>query len=90
VESIGLIVDRPPVTLEEYPFVLHAEVRRSGDVEVLASLDVGLSRDGAWFYETRPGRAWTFSSFEPRDAEFYRQELRRLIDAANELSARDR
>jgi len=37
--------------------------------------------------------AWSgmdVSSFEPRDADVYRQGLRRLIDAANELSARDR
>ncbi len=80
--GVGLVLDHPHDTLDGWPYLLRAEVRRNGSRRVLSGMDVGLNQRGEMLLQTLPGKARTFSSFRPRDKVFYLRSFRRLVEAA--------
>jgi hypothetical protein len=77
-----LVLDRVHASIAGYRFVLHAEIRPHGSLEVLASLDVGLGEDGSMLVQSSPGHVTTSLMFTPMGVEFYRQKLRSLVNEA--------
>jgi len=85
----GLILTELHFPIEGWTRVLSAEVRARGVSRVLAGIDVGLDSHGAMLLQTLPGDSRRFSSFHPRDKDFYVRRLRRLVAVAIASNARD-
>ena len=88
--AVGLVLSQADDLMEGWAQVLRAEVRHDRGARVLASLDVGLSKEGLMLLQTSPGEARVFSSFQPRDRAFYLRRFCGLIEAALQDGAHGR
>ena len=82
VSAAGYVLKQPHNTMEGWPYVLHAEVRPTSSLRLLACLDVALNDHGEMLVQTIPGEARTFHSFQARDKAYYVRSFRRLVGSA--------
>ena len=80
--AAGYVLKQPHNEMEGWPYVLHAEVRPTSSLRLLACLDVALNDHGEMLVQTIPGETRTFHNFRAKDKAFYVRSFRRLVGSA--------